>query len=330
MTDGVAFARAGLLGNPSDGYGGKIIAISVKNYAARVVLEESDVLRFVASAEDGETFSSMDDFERHADRYGYDGGIRLIKAGLKTFLGYGRGRGVGLPTRPFAVRYESTIPRQVGLGGSSAIITAAMRAFSAFYGVEIPLEIQPELVLDAERAELAIVAGFMDRVAQVYEGCVYMDLDPDLFRTNGHGRYERLDPGLLPPLYLAFRPESAKVSGRVLSEIRTRFDAGDDHTTRTLRRIADLAERGRTALLAGRPGEMASLMNENFDLRRTIMAIRPADLAMIEAVRACGASAKFAGSGGSVVGSYRDERMFGQVVRALESQGAVVVKPVIA
>ena len=330
MIEGVAYARAGLLGNPSDSYGGKIIAVSLKNYAARVVLEESESLRFVPSAEDGESFSSLADFERHTGRYGYDGGIRLIKAGLKTFLGYARGRGGGLPDWPFAVRYTSTIPRQVGLGGSSAIIAAAMRAFMAFYRVEVPLELQPALILDAERAELGIVAGFMDRVAQVYEGCVFMDLDPEIFRSKGYGRYERLDPELLPPLYLGYRPENAKVSGRVLSEIRTRFDAGDDHTIRTLRRIADLAEQGRTALLAGRPGEMAGLMNENFDLRRTIMAIRPADLDMVEAARACGASAKFAGSGGSVVGSYRDERMFENVVRALASQGAVVVKPAIA
>ena len=33
-----AFARAALLGNPSDGYGGKTISISVRNYWAVVVL----------------------------------------------------------------------------------------------------------------------------------------------------------------------------------------------------------------------------------------------------------------------------------------------------
>ena len=37
-----AFARAGLIGNPSDGYHGRTIALSVPNFAARVVLYEWD------------------------------------------------------------------------------------------------------------------------------------------------------------------------------------------------------------------------------------------------------------------------------------------------
>ena len=35
-----AYARAGLVGNPSDGYNGKTISISVRNYWADVVLYE--------------------------------------------------------------------------------------------------------------------------------------------------------------------------------------------------------------------------------------------------------------------------------------------------
>ncbi len=45
-----AFARAGLLGNPSDGYFGKIIALAIKNFSARVFLEKSSELMILPSA----------------------------------------------------------------------------------------------------------------------------------------------------------------------------------------------------------------------------------------------------------------------------------------
>lgn len=39
-----AYARVGLLGNPSDGYFGKTLAFSVRNFAATVTLEPSESL----------------------------------------------------------------------------------------------------------------------------------------------------------------------------------------------------------------------------------------------------------------------------------------------
>jgi glucuronokinase len=327
MTEGIAYARAGLLGNPSDGYCGRIIAVSVRNFRARVTLEESAEIVIVPAAEDEERYASLDEFARGTFLYGYYGGVRLVKAAVKKFHDYARDSGLRLPPRAFTLRYESDIPRQIGLAGSSAIITATLRALMAFYGLDIPREVQPSLILSAERDELDINAGFMDRVIQVYEGCVFMDLDEALLRADGHGRYEPLDPALLPPLYLAYKPALGKVSGRVLNGIRVKVDRGDAFTIGVLRELGRLAERGRRALLDGDQETFIRLMDENFELRRSIQEISPANQEMIEAARACGASAKFAGSGGSIIGAYRDEAMWAGVRRALESLGAVVLRP---
>jgi glucuronokinase len=40
-----AYARAGLLGNPSDGYYGKTISVIVKNFGAHITLFQSPELR---------------------------------------------------------------------------------------------------------------------------------------------------------------------------------------------------------------------------------------------------------------------------------------------
>jgi glucuronokinase len=48
---------------------------------------------------------------------------------------------------------------------------------------------------------------------------------------------------------------------------------------------------------------------------------------MIRTARSCGASASFAGSGGSIIGTYDDEKMFGRLEALLGALGAAVIKP---
>jgi glucuronokinase len=328
MIEGIAFARAGLLGNPSDGYFGKVIAVSIKNFSARVSLEDSRDLRIVPPSDEEERYGSLPEFAGKVRLYGYYGGVRLIKAALKKFYEYGLSSGVVLPDKNFSVRYDSDIPRQIGLGGSSAIVTATLRALMAFYKLTIPIEAQPGLILSAEMDELNINAGLQDRVAQVYEGCLYMDFDKDLLQDRGYGRYERLDAALLPPMYLAYKPALGKVSGRVLNEIRIKVDRGDPFTIKTLKKMAGLADEGRAAILDRDHDRLSRLIDENFDLRRSIMTIPPANQDMIDTARACGASAHFAGSGGSILGSYLDERMYERLSAELGGLGAIVVKPI--
>ncbi len=324
-----AYARAGILGNPSDGYFGKIIAITVKDFEAKVFLDESYELMIQSHKDDIPVYKNIQDLVERVVLYGYDGGVRLVKVMIKKFYEYCRRQNIRLEKKNFTIRYSSGIPRQLGLGGSSAILTAAIRALMEFYDVKIPLEILPTLILEAERDELGINAGFMDRVIQVYEGCVYMDLDEKIIQEKGHGIYERLSPKFLPKLYLAYKPALGKVSGKVLNDIRKGYDKGDPFVCETLRRIAGKAETGKEALLKKDFGTMKRLMDENFDLRSQIMKISESNMEMVLTARACGASAKFAGSGGSIIGMYDDEEMYTLLDSELRRIGAKVIKPII-
>ena len=118
-----AYARAGLLGNPSDGYNGKTISISVRNFWAEVVLYEWDTVEIVLADDDRAKFASVTELARDVRLHGYYGGIRLIKATIKRFVEYLPGAaGCALHDRNFSVRYQTSIPRQVGMAGSSALI----------------------------------------------------------------------------------------------------------------------------------------------------------------------------------------------------------------
>ncbi|MBN1700003.1 MAG: hypothetical protein JW881_21010 [Spirochaetales bacterium] len=327
IIDSRAFARAGLLGNPSDGYFGRTISISVRNFGARIALYQTPKLHIEPQKQDVNTFDNIYDLFESIQLHGYYGGDRLIKASIKKFFEYCREHGFRLEKKNFTVQYQSTIPRQVGLAGSSAIVTAMMKALTAFYDIPIPKEYLPTLILQTEVEELGINAGLQDRVIQVYEGCVYMDFEKKHLREKGCGKYRQLDPALLPGLYIAYRLDLGKVSGQVLNNIRTRFDAGDQTVIDTLCRIADVAREGLAALEARDDGTLSRLIDENFDLRSSIMNISPENMNMVRTARACGASAKFAGSGGSIIGMYRDDEMLNHLIVEMKKIGARVIRP---
>jgi len=329
-SSGTAYARAGLLGNPSDGYFGRTIAVSIKNFHARVELKENPELVIKTSEEDRLVYPHLSSLVEDINAYGYYGGVRLIKAALKKFYEHSVKKKIDLGVQNFAVCYHSNIPRQLGLGGSSAIITAALRALMGFYGFDIPLKKLPSMILEAEREELGINAGFMDRVIQVYEGCVYMDLNKKIIESQGHGVYQKMDPRLLPSLYLAFNPNLGKVSGEVLNDIRMNYDKGDPFTIDTLNQIAEKAEKGKDAIEKKDYAFLRKLMDENFDLRSQIMRISQPNREMIDTARRCGASAKFAGSGGAIIGMYEKEEIFQNLKQELGEIRVKVIKPLIA
>lgn len=322
-----AFARAGLLGNPSDGYFGKTISIIVKNFGARVSVYQSPELHIEPQETDLTTYRNIYHLRDSVSLTGYNGGIPLIKAAIKKFCEYCEENNVRLPNKNFTIRYGSSIPRQVGLAGSSAIIIATMRALMQFYNVKIPLEILPNLALAAEKDELGINAGMQDRVIQSYEGCVYMNFDKQIMEEKKHGVYEPIDPALLPKLYIAYKVALGKVSGKVLNDIRTRYDKGDTLVIDTLNQIASLAEKGKEAILQQDYDTLFDLMNENFDLRCKIMNISESNMQLIRTARSCGASATFTGSGGSIIGMYTDNEMLNKLVVKLKSLDARVIKP---
>ena len=324
-----SFARAGLLGNPSDGYFGKTISFAFSNFSAELTMYETPELGFIPSEVDDATFDSPDALLKEIQLFGYYGGIRLMKAVAKLFFLYCRDHGIEIPRKNFTVRYTSNIPRLVGLSGSSAICTAMLKALQQFYGVEVPLEYAPTLCLEAERDELGIQCGLQDRVIQMYEGCVFMDFEKTLVESSGHGRYERIDPALLPNLYVAYDPQRAEVSGKYHKKLRVLFEEKKPDILAAMSEFADIAQRGRDALLAGRTDELPSLVNANFDLRDRIFNVAPANRRMVMTARSTGASAKFAGSGGAIVGTYEDETQFTRLAKALTEIGCQTIKPTI-
>ena len=275
-------------------------------------------------------FKNVHDLVDSINLSGYYGGTRLIKAAIKKFYEYCKENKIKIHNKNFSIRYFSSIPRQVGLAGSSAIITATIKALLEFYHVKIPNEILPSLILSVEKDELGIKAGLQDRVIQVYEGCVYMNFKKEQMMKKGYGIYEKIDHSLVPNLYIAYKTDLSKVSGPVFNNVHVRYNEGDQFVINTINKIADIAEQGKTALKQKDYIKLNSLINENFDQRAKIFNISKSNLEMIEIARNCGASAKFTGSGGSIIGLYNNDEVLAKLIVNLKKINVRVIKPYIS
>ncbi len=324
-----AFPRAALIGNPSDGYHGKTIAFVFSNYHAEVQLYESPELDLLPSLRDHSTFDSIEHLCNDVSTYGYYGGIRLLKAAIRKFHDYCVEHGIALSGQNFTMRYRTTIPNRLGLAGSSAIITAAMRALCRFYHLEIPLPELANLVLSVERDELGIPAGLQDRVAQAYNHPVYMDFDRAYMAEHHCGKYQEIDLPQNMNLYIAYRTDLSEGSEILHSRLREDYEAGVPSVLAAMEEWASLTDQVMDTIRSRDFSLLPGLLNRNFDLRCEVCgkSVSPQNRKMVELARSAGASAKFTGSGGAIIGTYRDQEMLKRLTQTLKVNQISVLLP---
>jgi glucuronokinase len=262
---GAASARAALAGNPSDGYGGAVLAVTLHGYEARARARSAAAPEISPPSE-------------------------LVRAATLRFA-----RRHAPEAASSALDWSTSIPRGVGLGGSSAIVIAALRALCELHQVTLTRTELAELALAVEVEELGIAAGLQDRVAQSYGGLTFMDF------AAGPGVYEALDSALLPPLLVAWRADAGGASHEVHAPLRARYQRGEPTVLSGLAELAGLARRARAALVARDLPELVRCVDGSFDQRQRMLILDARHVEMVRCARACGAAANYAGSGGAIV-----------------------------
>jgi len=324
-----SYARIGLIGNPSDGYGGRTLSAICKNFFAEVTLVESKQLVIET---DEYRFDSVAALQDQIEIDGYYGASRLFKATVSVFARYLARKQPSLSLdRCFTASYRTNIPRMVGLAGSSALVVAMLKALMEFYAVSIDQRILPSLALDVERRELNIGGGLQDRVVQIYEGLISMNF-VEMQEIEGYqcGNYEVLDSALLPPIYLAYSSAGSEPTEVFHNDLRSRYDSGESDVVDAMQELAELTGQTLLAIKSGDHALVSKYMDRNFDIRHSISNLNPHHLQMIQTARDCGVSAKYAGSGGAIVGVCSDDEVFDQLKRRLGAIGCEVCRPVMS
>ena len=294
----------------------------MRNWRAEVTVAPSDHVSIVAAADDRAEWESLGELIDRSDRYGYGDAVQLVQASVKVLA-----ERYDLESS-FAVSYRTSIPRQVGLGGSSALVIAAQQALARFCDIDVPTEIRASLALVAEADELGVASGLQDRVAQVYGGVVAMDFSPDKVRWIqglSYGRYEPLPAENLPPLFVAYVDDEASPSGSVHRGLRARWERGDREVHDAMQRLAALAVEAHAAVRWSEGDRLGRLIDAGFDIRSGLLTLSDRMLALVAEARSIGAHATFAGSGGAIVGTYRDDTHLGRLTERLAPLGATTV-----
>ena len=264
-------ARAALAGNPSDGFGGAVLAVPVPDLVATVASSQAD---------------------------GFE--VRTTDADLRVLLtatanAYTEAVGA-LPA--VSISASTTIPRSVGLAGSSALVVATLRSLGGWSERRWDRVELAELALSVERDRLGIAAGLQDRLVQAVAHPVLMRFDPVSFVT--------IDLPADLPLYVAWLADAAAPSGRVHRSLQRRHEAGDELVIETMRDLAIQAERAHRALTVDDPTLLGDAIDRSFDLRAAMIDVGTHQRRLVETGRRVGAAVNSAGSGGSVVGLARD------------------------
>ncbi len=318
-----AYARLGLMGNPTDALGGSALAVTIQDLWAEATLEPSKKIRFIEPVEEQPDWKNLDALLHTIHTIGYYGARRLILALIHRLVHYYRDRGEKIDIENFTLSWKTIIPTRVGLGGSTALLTSTLRVLMEHANLQIPLLDQVDIVLRTETDNLKIPAGPIDRVSEVFEGLTFYEV-----KENGRLEVERLDPKSLPPLFVAINETSSEGTEVFHSNLRERFLARDPAVLNGIQQQTALARKTRDLLKSGRGNEIGPLMNENYDIRSSLVKLNPHHAIMVERARQAGAYAKFAGSGGTIVGTCDLQKM-NHVLEALRGYGYRAFQPVI-
>ncbi len=164
-------ARVGLVGNPSDGHGGAVLAAIVDAWAAEAVATPTPgVVRLRSRTAGVAEWASASELVADVAARSTESPHGIVIAALAALDDHLDG---GLPG--VEVEWSSSVPRSVGLAGSSAIAIAVIEAVSALADGPVDPRLVAALALDAEVRWMGIAAGWQDRIVQAHRGAVLVD-----------------------------------------------------------------------------------------------------------------------------------------------------------
>ncbi len=288
MTHGflsTAPGRCGIIGNPTDMYGGSVISCSTRERAA-VLIEPSEVLGFEVA---GQRF----EVHRPEDLYP-DGGYFDAAKAIVDFLDLSRAK--------FSLRWACDVPFAAGLSSSSAMSVSILNAIFAFLNRDEHPFFRAEMARHIE-LNYMVLCGYQDAYMCMFGGLNYMDFNgKQFYRAFGDEPYATVEPlheyVSECPFVLAHTGVQ-RSSGAIHLPIRERWLAGDHEVRRCYLRIAHLARMGKRAFLAKDWPQLGALMTENHDIQRDLGGSGPENDRLIKAALDAGAlGAKLAGAGG--------------------------------
>jgi galactokinase/mevalonate kinase-like predicted kinase len=277
--------RAGIIGNPTDMYGGAVLSCSMA-LRARVTVSPARELVLEAG---GEQFRvvSREDLHPRGDQFDL----------ARAVLDYLR-----LPPLACHIHYDSEIPMRSGMAGSTALLVALLNALLMWQREKTNLYHLAERARYVELNYLKVVCGYQDAYMCTFGGLNYMDFGGKQFYRRAEAElFATMEPLAAHvsalPFVLGFTGVQ-HASSAVHKPLRERWLDGEAAVVAGYKRITEIARVGKKALILGDWPLLGRMMNDNHAIQRGLGGSGESNERLIEAALEAGAlGAKLAGAG---------------------------------
>lgn len=319
MVHASAPGRGGIIGNPSDIYGGSVVSCAISERAEAVVSESPRLIFDIYGH--FQQISTPEDLQFVPDLHYLD----VVKA-VWRYLRSSPLAAQGLldPDATFHVRAQSAIPLKAGCAGSTAMLIVILAGILKHLNVPYERHQLAELARKIERHELGVACGYQDQYMAIFGGCNCIDLrdkaDHGEDRESPYATVEPLHHDLERLPFILANTGIQRASGKFHAEPRRQWENGDPRRIEGFRRIGALGRLGKKALLQGDWPWLGELMNENHALTCELIGCGERNQYLIQKALddgALGAKLSGAGRGGTIIALHEDPDWMGS--RLLEA-----------
>lgn len=309
--------RLGLAGGGSDVspysdlYGGLILNATINLYAYCTIEETGDGRIEIEATDLGKrlVYDSCRELP-------VDGELDLHKGVYNRVI-----RDFGLTERSFRITTYSDAPPGSGLGSSSTMVVAILKAFSEWLNLPVGDYEIARLAYEIERKDLSLNGGKQDQYAAAFGGFNYMEFLKDDRVTVNPLRIKRWIVDELESSLLLYFTGASRSSARIIGEQQRNTSQGQCEAIEAMHRIKQSAVDMKGALLRGDIRQFAAILGRAWeDKKKMASAISSPEIEeAFEAALAAGAvtgKVSGAGGGGFVMFVVEPARRI-QVIRAL-------------
>lgn len=291
--------------------GGRVLSATIDRFAYASLTPRADGQFSIESA-DFDTHVQLDPMTRSS----LDGRLDLVEAVIRRLSREDR--------QGYDLFLQSSAPPGSGLGSSSAVIVALVGLLRRHYNLRLDEYDTAALAYALEREDLGIPGGMQDQYAATFGGFNYIEFHADRVVVNPL----RISPDVVNELehnmLLAYSGVTRQ-SGAIIDDQTSRMRAGEPSTIEAMHTQKRLADEMKDALLRGRLGDFAALLDDAWQAKRQMspkIATTRID-EIYQAAREAGAiGGKVTGAGGGgFVLLYCEFRRRNQVAKRLEAMG---------